>query len=49
MDQILSCPPNVQIEKTRALVQLVKALEQGENCEQSYSEEEAARLLGIDA
>lgn len=46
MEQIPS-RPNAQYVKARALVRLMKELEQGENCEQTYSEEEAARFLGI--
>lgn len=40
---------NAQLVKARALVRLMKELERGENCEQTYSEEEAARLLGVEA
>lgn len=39
---------NAQLVKARALTRLLKELEQGETCEQSCSEEEAARLLGIE-
>lgn len=38
---------NAQLVKARALSRLLKELEQGENCE-DYSEEEAARLLGVE-
>lgn len=38
---------NAQLVKARALTRLLKELEEGENCEQTYSEEEVARLLGI--
>lgn len=46
MDQILS-PDSSQPIKARALTRLLKELEQGETCEQSYSEEQAAGLLGV--
>jgi len=39
---------NAQYVKARALARLMKELEQGENCEQTYSEEEAARFLGVE-
>lgn len=39
---------NAQLVKARALTRLLKELEQGENCGQSYSEEEAARILDVE-
>lgn len=50
MDQIFKTSiteEHAQLAKARALTRLLEELELGENCEQTYSEEEVARLLGI--
>lgn len=38
---------NAQL-KTQALVHLLKELKKGENCGESYSEEDVARILDIE-
>lgn len=39
---------NAEIVKAKALSRLLKELKQGEDCTESYSEEEAARILGVE-
>ena len=39
---------NAELVKAKALTRLLKGLEQGEDCAESYSEEETARILGVD-
>lgn len=39
---------NAELVKAKALTRLLRELKQGEDCMESYSEEEAARILGVD-
>lgn len=39
---------NAELVKAKALTRLLKELKQGEDCAENYSEEEAARILGVD-
>ena len=39
---------NAEIVKAKALSRLLKELKQGEDCTEDYSEEDAARILGVD-
>ena len=39
---------NAELVKAKALTRLLKELKQGEYCAESYSEEETARILGVD-
>lgn len=39
---------NAELVKAKALTRLLKELKQGEDCAESYSEEETARILGVD-
>ncbi len=39
---------NAELVKSKALARLLRELKQGEDCTESYSEEEAARLLGVE-
>ena len=39
---------NAELVKAKALSRLIKELQKGDECTESYSEEEALRLLGIE-
>lgn len=40
---------NAEIVKAKALARLMKELKKGDDCAEAYSEEDAMRILGIDA